>query len=345
MNNTEKQFLELLSKSIRNDNNVEFYDDVNWSNLINLAGEHKVEGIIYPLVSEKVANLNIDKNILEELKTFSFYTAISEARKISYLEKIIKNLQENNVKFIALNELILRSLYPQPEQRSMANIDLLIKKQDLGKVTDILKSIEYEVEDEDNNSIKFTHRLYPIIVIHWTLLNGKELGDSIWNNVIKYNILDNDIITLGCEDFLLYLCNSILDDISKKGLILRQIADIVLFTEANREYIDWNKFKGQASRLGIEKFILIIFSLCNILFKMTLPEVLLDRDIMYNPNIDILIEDLFIGVIYGINGDKNIIVNTKKEDYGFIENIKNFIRSKKIDKNRDKIIRWLGIQV
>lgn len=52
MNNTEKQFIEILSKAIRNDRNIDYYEGVKWSNLINLAGEHKVEGIIYPLIAK-----------------------------------------------------------------------------------------------------------------------------------------------------------------------------------------------------------------------------------------------------------------------------------------------------
>lgn len=345
MNNTEKQFLELLSKSIRNDNNVEFYEDVNWSNLINLAGEHMVEGIIYPLVAEKASTFNINNNILEELKTFLFYTSISEIRKISYLEKILKIFKESNIEFIALNELVLRNLYPQPEQRSMINIDLLVKKQDLKNVKKVLKSIEYDVDAYNKYSVKFTHRLYPTVVIHWVLADGEALDDSIWENVVKCSILDNELITLGYEYFLLNLCNSIINDISKSGLVLRQITDIVLFAEVNREFIDWNNFIVQARKQKIEKFVLIIFSLCNILFKMDLPEALLDRDIMYSPNIDILIEDLFLGIIYGINGEKNILSNTTKQDYGIIENIRKVIRSKKIDKDREKVIKWLEIQL
>ena len=44
---------------------------------------------------EKLEEFNIDNSILEELKTFSFYTSISEVRKISYLESIFKELDKN----------------------------------------------------------------------------------------------------------------------------------------------------------------------------------------------------------------------------------------------------------
>ena len=343
MNNTEKQFIEILSKAIRNDRNIDYYEGVKWSNLINLAGEHKVEGIIYPLIAKNSLKFNIDNSLLEELKKFSFYTAISEVRKISYLENIFKEFEQNNIKVIALNGLILRKFYPQPEQRSMYDIDLLVYKDDIKRVTDILKAIEYDVEVKNKSSIRFVHRLYPIIEIHWQLVNGEELDNSVWNRLMKDKILNTEISTLGYEDFLVYIVNNIINNINKNGLLLRQFTDIVLFVEANEDKIDWTSFKVKIKEQGIEKFVLIIFSLCNILFELELPEVLLDRDIKYSPNIDILIENLLLGRMYEINNSEKIVFNAASEDYSFLDNIKKFIRSKKLDKNRDKIIRWLGI--
>ena len=149
MNNTEKQFIELLSKSIRNDTNIEKYEDVNWSNVISLAGEHKVEGVIYSKIKENASKLNINESIVEELKTFAFYTAISEIRKIAFLEKIFNKFNESGIPVIALKGLVLRNIYPEPDQRSMCDADILVKKEDLKRVTELLKSIDYELESED----------------------------------------------------------------------------------------------------------------------------------------------------------------------------------------------------
>ena len=126
MNNTEKQFIELLSKSIRNDNNIEKYEDVNWINLVNLAGEHKVEGIIYSNIKKNASKLNINSNIVDELKSFAFYTTISEVRKVSFLDNIFSKFNEAQIPVIALKGLVLKKLYPDPDQRSMCDADILV---------------------------------------------------------------------------------------------------------------------------------------------------------------------------------------------------------------------------
>lgn len=311
MNNTERQFIELLSKSIRNDTNIEKYEDVNWSNLVSLAGEHKVEGVIYSNIKENSSKLNINNSIVEELKTFAFYTAISEVRKISFLDNIFNKFKDANIPVIALKGLVLRNIYPEPDQRSMCDADILVKKEDLKRVTELLKSIEYELESEDEHfHLKFIHRMYPIIEVHWSLIEGKELDNSIWDRTIKSKLLDTEIMTLEYDDFALHLCHHMVHHMNGMGFGLRQIADLVLFTEKNRDFIDWTSFKNKAKEQGIEKFVLIIFALCNRLFNLELPEPLMDRDIIYSPNIDLLIEDLLLGGVYGRSNNEKMLANS-----------------------------------
>lgn len=311
MNNTERQFIELLSKSIRNDTNIEKYEDVNWSNLISLAGEHKVEGVIYSNIKENASKLNINSSIVDELKTFAFYTAISEVRKISFLDNIFNKFKKADIPVIALKGLVLRNIYPEPDQRSMCDADILVKKEDLKRVTELLKSIEYELESEDEHfHLKFMHRMYPIIEVHWSLIEGEELDNSIWDRTIKSKLLDTEVMTLEYEEFALHLCHHMIHHMNGMGFGLRQIADLVLFTEKNRDFIDWTSFKNKAKDHGIEKFVLIIFALSNRLFNLELPESLMDRDIIYSPNIDLLIEDLLLGGVYGRSNNEKMLANS-----------------------------------
>ncbi len=47
MNNTQKQFIDILSSGIRGKNVDKSYENVEWEQIINLAIENKVEGIVY----------------------------------------------------------------------------------------------------------------------------------------------------------------------------------------------------------------------------------------------------------------------------------------------------------
>ena len=47
MNNTQKQFIDILSSGIRGKDIEKGYENVDWEQIINLAIENKVEGIVY----------------------------------------------------------------------------------------------------------------------------------------------------------------------------------------------------------------------------------------------------------------------------------------------------------
>lgn len=381
MNNTESQLIELLSRAIRKDNDIRIYDNVNWNNFINIATDHNIEGVIYSIINDNKDKLNISDELLERMKAFAFYTGIDQVRKIAYLDIVFKEFNDNNIPVIALKGLIVRELYPEPYQRSMYDADILVNEKDIPKITEVLKNIGYDLESGDEKfNLKFKHRIYPIIQVHWSLIKEKELDEAIWQNTIKTKIINTEITALSYEDFALHLCHNMIQHMTDRGIGLRQIADLVLFTEAYRDKIDWTSFMSKVKEQGIEKFTLISFSLCKVLLNMDLPECVMDRDIIYSPNIDVLIEDILIGGVFRtsdnvktigsssttninqndnnhfINRIKNIIRVLKpiasiqqiyhsrfNEDYSFIENLKILYKEIKLSKYKNNIIKWLEI--
>lgn len=311
MNNTEKQFIEILSKAIRNDNNIEKFENVNWINLASLASDHKIEGIIYCAIKDTENFLNADKSVIDELKSTAFYTGIDQFRKIAYLDKVFEEFNKNNIQVIALKGLILRNLYPEPDQRSMCDADILVKVNDLEKVKKVLLAIGYELHDEnEKHHLKFYHRIYPMIEVHWELIDGKVVDTHIWNNTVRDKLINTEIETLSYEDFLLHLCHHMAHHMSGMGFGLRQVADLVLFVESYRDIIDWNNFKKKSKKQGIEKFTLIMFALSNRLFNMEVPEELYDKDIINSSYIDVLIEDIILGGVYGRSNNEKMLANS-----------------------------------
>ena len=332
MNNTESQLIELLSKAIRKDNNIKIYDNVNWDNFINIATDHNIEGVIYSIINNNKDKLNISDELLERMKAFAFYTGIAQVRKIAYLDIVFKEFNDNNIPVIALKGLVVRELYPEPDQRSMCDADVLVNEKDLPRITEVLKNIGYDLESEDEHfHLKFRHRLYPMIEVHWSLIEGKELDEFIWKNTIKTKIINTEITTLSYEDFALHLCHHMVHHMIGMGFGLRQIADLVLFAEAYRDKIDWTSFRNKAKEQEIERFTLIIFALCRNLFNMEIPELLFDRDIIYSPNLELLIEDIIVGGVFGTSDKTKTIGNSisinmnQNDDNPFISMMKKLI--------------------
>lgn len=307
MNTTEKQFIDLLSNSIRNEVCKKKYDNVDWNELINLSRKHKIEGLIYSALNKSRLLENIDEDKVNELKKEVFFTGVTQISNMSKLEKVFNEFSKENVPVIVLKGLVVREYYPQPEQRSMSDADIFVKAKDLNKSKKILIDLGYtEVDAEASHHIKYIKSGYPMIELHWHVMKrdgfSDELDlfeDDIWDRTIEVKVKGAKVLSLGYEDLALHLCMHMAAHLAASGFGVRQIADLVLLVEKKGHLIDWTLFINKAEEFGFKKFIIIMFKICNILFSMDIPKEMAVYKIDDEEMFESLISTIFDGGVYG----------------------------------------------
>lgn len=307
MNTTEKQFIDLLSNSIRNEVCKKKYDNVDWNELMNLSRKHKIEGLIYSALNKSRLLENIDEDKVNELKKEVFFTGVTQISNMSKLEKVFNEFSKENVPVIVLKGLVVREYYPQPEQRSMSDADIFVKAKDLNKSKKILIDLGYtEVDAEASHHIKYIKSGYPMIELHWHVMKrdgfSDELDlfeDDIWDRTIEVKVKGAKVLSLGYEDLALHLCMHMAAHLAASGFGVRQIADLVLLVEKKGHLIDWTLFINKAEEFGFKKFIIIMFNICNILFSMDIPKEMAVYKIDDEEMFESLISTIFDGGVYG----------------------------------------------
>lgn len=307
MNTTEKQFIDLLSNSIRNEVCKKKYDNVDWNELMNLSRKHKIEGLIYSALNKSRLLENIDEDKVNELKKEVFFTGVTQISNMSKLEIVFNEFSKENVPVIVLKGLVVREYYPQPEQRSMSDADIFVKAKDLNKSKKILIDLGYtEVDAEASHHIKYIKSGYPMIELHWHVMKrdgfSDELDlfeDDIWDRTIEVKVKGAKVLSLGYEDLALHLCMHMAAHLAASGFGVRQIADLVLLVEKKGHLIDWTLFINKAEEFGFKKFIIIMFKICNILFSMDIPKEMAVYKIDDEEMFESLISTIFDGGVYG----------------------------------------------
>ena len=94
MNNTERQFVDVLSAGIRGNTAYKVYENVDWDEVIDLANKHKVEGIIYLALRKSSLASNIGENRINLLKQKAAITGIGQSRHISGLSIVFNKIIE-----------------------------------------------------------------------------------------------------------------------------------------------------------------------------------------------------------------------------------------------------------
>ena len=307
MNTTEKQFIDLLSNSIRNEVCKKKYDNVDWNELMNLSRKHKIEGLIYSALNKSRLLENIDEDKVKDLKKEVFFTGVTQISNMSKLEIVFNEFSKENVPVIVLKGLVVREYYPQPEQRSMSDADIFVKAKDINKSKKILIDLGYtEIDAEASHHIKYIKSGYPMIELHWHVMKrdgfSDELDlfeDDIWDRTIEVKVKGAKVLSLGYEDLALHLCMHMAAHLAASGFGVRQIVDLVLLVEKKGHLIDWTLFINKAEEFGFKKFIIIMFKICNILFSMDIPKEMAVYKIDDEEMFESLISTIFDGGVYG----------------------------------------------
>ena len=308
MNNAQKQFIDILSAGIRGKSADKVYDNVEWDEVIDLADKHKVEGIIYLALRKSKLIYNIGEEKISLLKQKAAITGITQSRHISGLSTVLNKINERNIPVIVLKGLVVREFYPQPDQRSMNDADILVHEGDVEKVKQLLIDMGYVYLEDHKAShhIALVHHKYPFIELHWNLFKRDGFSNElehyerlIWKRAIKVNVGEAEVLSLSYEDLALHLCMHMAAHLVATGFGVRQLCDLVLLVEHKGDEIDWNSFIMKARMYGFEKFGKIIFLLCNKLFNMEAPKEINIKVVNNKKYVSALLDEIFEAGVHG----------------------------------------------
>lgn len=308
MNNAQKQFIDILSAGIRGKLADKVYDNVEWDEVIDLADKHKVEGIIYLALRKSKLISNIGEGKISLLKQKAAITGITQSRHISGLSTVLNKINERNIPVIVLKGLVVREFYPQPDQRSMNDADILVHEGDVEKVKQLLIDMGYVYLEDHKAShhIALVHHKYPFIELHWNLFKRDGFSNElehyerlIWKRAIKVNVGEAEVLSLSYEDLALHLCMHMAAHLVATGFGVRQLCDFVLLVEHKGDEIDWNSFIMKARMYGFEKFSEIMFLLCNKLFNMEVPKEINIKVVNNKKYVSALLNEIFEAGVHG----------------------------------------------
>ena len=308
MNNAQKQFVDILSAGIRGKAADKIYDNVDWDEVIDLANKHKVEGIVYLALRKSNLVSKSGEKRINLLKQKAAITGIGQSRHISGLSTVLNKITEENIPVIVLKGLVVRDFYPQPDQRTMSDADILVHKDDVEKVKQLLMDMGYIFLEDHKAShhIALVHHKYPVVELNWYLFKRDGFSNDlehyerlIWKRAIKVNVGEAEVLSLSYEDLALHLCMHMAAHLASTGFGVRQLCDLVLLVEKKGEEIDWNSFIMKARMYGFEKFNLIMFLLCKELFEMEVPNELEVKSVNNKLYMAALLDEIFESGVHG----------------------------------------------
>lgn len=262
MKKTYEDFLQLLKASI-NKSEVKI-NNYNWQSILQLSNIHKVLPLVYEALYKSEEFKNTDKDFQKYLKNTSMQIIYNQIQRSERFLQIYEEFNKKGLKILVFKGIILRQLYPIPDERISGDEDLLIKKEDLKKAEEILKSKDMDrilsKEEEEDVYHYFCKKTGLHLELHTRLFgNSSEIYkkmektfQGVFDNSEKVIINNVTINTFSLDKHFLYVICHAMKHFVSSGIGIRQICDIVMYINKYFDKINWNYIWQEVSNFGYE---------------------------------------------------------------------------------------------
>ena len=290
-----------------------------WKELFDLANEHHVYSMIFDVASSKGGLSAAGPAALKKWSVRAKSETLGQAQTSAEFLKLYMFLAERGLSPMTVKGIILRDLYPNPEQRISADEDLLISEGDFPKYHDALLDYGMSVVDPDTDTIKEHEISYCNGLLYLELHkkafpdDSKAYGDlnRFFNDVEKKAVTAMvygvPIKTMGYSDHLFYLICHAYKHFINCGIGIRYVSDIVLFSMAYLDKIEWALIKDLCEQIKASRFTSALYRIGEkYLFPECFPDVL--KSLWDTSNIDetALLDDILKGGIYGTSSESRL---------------------------------------
>lgn len=277
--NSQIEFLELLSYILNGQNEYcsGLLPDITvLQKIFTQARRQKVLPLIIDGLAEQEKYGSVTKeqeSYLEQKKERARSEITLQAQKTADFMLLYDYLAEKGLYPIVMKGIICRDIYPQPEHRPSVDEDILIDPDDIMAyheallaygLTPVRSEEDVEKPDEVSYENKETH-LY--IEVHKNLFSRESAAYSNLNDCFEgamgrsvcQIIYGMTFRTLGHTDHLLYLVLHAFKHFLYSGFGIRQVCDIMLFSEIYRDRIDWMTVRKQLTEVRAFDFTRAIY--------------------------------------------------------------------------------------
>ncbi|MBI5099227.1 MAG: signal peptidase I [Nitrospirae bacterium] len=279
---------EFSDEKLNSDMAVMLKDIVDLAGVYNMAYENGITQTLYTIL-KKLQDNNIiefrtdaEKDFFNKLRRDYLYTAAKNTLLYSEFSRVVASLRNGKTDVIAMKGAVLAELvYQDIGMRSMSDVDLLIRKEDISKADAVLNSLGYNAVDpspfdsiEDPNNYLTTrdyrsrNPMHPSFHIHWHMVNSSIPApyssridmNEIWEDAVLTEIAGIQIRTMSPHHFLIHLSEHAMR-VTHSASRLIYLIDVAVLIKRYGNELDWYKTVQASKAYGLDIFVLNILKL------------------------------------------------------------------------------------
>lgn len=242
---------------------------LDYQKLFDLASQHQISALIY----NQIYNFDdFPEEIKQRWKRDALKINAFQTRKTMKILQVYRQFLNQGLKVLIVKGLVCRSLYPQPDNRQSNDEDLYVQKGEYEAVKDILLKNNFTVISESGDVTTFIDPVSGLsIELHTALfsLESKAYGnyqryfDQAFDECIVHSIDGVEVYSLEYTQHLLFLILHFVKHFFHGGIGIRQVVDIVMYSEAYGDKVDWDRLYDILKDLNIYVLIVNLFAMAH----------------------------------------------------------------------------------
>jgi len=261
-------------------------NETEWSELFLLAYRHRLGNIIFP---------SIEKSLKSKVETRYLYTLwkkkclediLNYTKTIEESSDIFNDLVAHNIECILLKGYSCSILYPSPQRRQMADMDILVREGDFTRAGNQLIELGYTQKDVSDCEYEKTYvhpnrlkiELHHHLTFYEHLKDANSFIDYVWENKKLLIYSGHTYPVLSDDALLVYLVMHMAKHFLWSGMDLRLLTDLKLLIDSAGGNLDWKWVSDQWITLGVDAFAAYSLRLCDELLGLKFNPLKVDFD-------------------------------------------------------------------
>lgn len=284
---------------------------LDYQKLFDLASQHQISALIY----NQIYNFDdFSEDIKQRWKRDALKINAFQTRKTMKILQVYRQFLKQGLKVLIVKGLVCRSLYPQPDNRQSNDEDLYVRKEEYETVKDILLKNNFTVISENDDVTTFIDPVSGLsIELHTALFSSESKAygnyqryfDQTFDECIVHRIDGVEVYSLEYTQHLLFLILHFVKHFFHGGVGIRQVVDIVMYSEAYGDKVDWDRLYDILKNLNIYVLIVNLFAMAHDLLEFDYTKIRVPEGIDKSDYQD-LFDDIMDAGIFGQSSSERI---------------------------------------
>ena len=283
----EDQILIQILAAFTNGRSIGSLRDVSLEALYQAAQKHNVGGIVSSML-QLVMKTRAEDPAVRKFQEIYMATIFRSVRLEEEVKMFADRMEQAGIPYAFFKGYELRELYPDPELRTMGDVDVLVRDEDMEKTLRVLNGLGYTKEGEGsavwtctNGTLSYEIHRRLAFGKYWNQVDHESYFAKAFDRLqdkpgprrggsgaVNGTVSGKSRRYFSLEDHFIFLCFHLAKHLNSTGAGIRMVMDIALYLKAYQEQMAWKYIWEECRKIRLDVFVETLLQACREWFQM-----------------------------------------------------------------------------